>query len=254
MEETDLTITVPTRKIYSEKNIWRATFLGGPLVAGYLIAENFKAFNEPEKVRKTWVIAVIATILIFSGAFLMADAEKSPRYLIPIIYSAIAYLIAQRCQSKSISHHISVGGLMFSVWRALGISLVGAVITVLPLFIVALSIQDNSIGDTTRTYGAMKHEISFNADNISEAEVDKLADAFTKSIFFDDAVTKYVYAEKKNNTYEVSIPCDQSVTQDIDAYLPFIQLRNDMSKYFPDNKIVLCLVVDDLSNVVKRIE
>jgi hypothetical protein len=67
MEDNE--IVIPAQKIYSEKNIWRATFLGGPLVAGYLLAENFKAFNEPEKVRKTWIIAVLATIIIFSAAY-----------------------------------------------------------------------------------------------------------------------------------------------------------------------------------------
>jgi hypothetical protein len=143
---------------------------------------------------------------------------------------------------------------MFSGWRALGISLIGVVITVLPLFIVALSIENDGVGDTTRTYGAMKHEISFNADNISETEIDKLADAFTESIFFDDAVTKYVYVEKKENNYELFISCDPSVTEDKDAYLPFIQLKNDVAKFFSNNKIVLNLVVDDISNVVRRIE
>jgi hypothetical protein len=252
MEDNE--IAIPAQKIYSEKNIWRATFLGGPLVAGYLLAENFKAFNEPEKVRNTWIVAVIATIIIFGGIFLMSDIEKLPRYLIPIIYAAIVYLIAQRYQSKSIKRHILDGGLMFSVWRALGISLIGAVITFLLIFIVAISIPDDSVGDTTRTYGAMKHEISFNTDNISEAEVDRLADAFTKSIFFDDAVTKYVYVEKKENNYELFISCDPSVAEDEGAYLPFIQLKNDVTRFFPKNKIVLNLVVDDISNVVKRIE
>lgn len=252
MEDND--IPIPAQKIYSEKNIWRATFLGGPLVAGYLLAENFKVFNEPEKVRKTWIIAVLVTIIIFSGAYLMPHPEKLPRYLIPIIYAAIVYLIAQRYQSKSIKRHILDGGLMFSGWRALGISLVGVVITVLPLLIVPLFITNDSIGDTTKTYGVMKHEISFNADNISETEVDMLADAFTKSIFFDDAVTKYVYVEKKENNYELFVSCDPSVTEEEDAYLPFIQLKNDIARFFPKNKIVLNLVVDNIDNVVKRIE
>jgi hypothetical protein len=58
-----------TKKIYTDRLIWAGTFLGGPLVAGYLIAENFKVFNEPNKVKLTWIYAIIATIVIFGGVF-----------------------------------------------------------------------------------------------------------------------------------------------------------------------------------------
>lgn len=33
-----------------------------------------------------------------------------------------------------------------------------------------------------------------------------------------------------------------------------VDLRNDMQKFFPNNKIIFKLVVNDLDNVVKRIE
>ncbi|HEX5552072.1 MAG TPA: hypothetical protein VFX43_02405 [Chitinophagaceae bacterium] len=41
-----------TGKIYINKAIYVATYLGGPLVAGYLISSNFKVFNEPGKAKK----------------------------------------------------------------------------------------------------------------------------------------------------------------------------------------------------------
>lgn len=41
--------TNETVKIYKDRAIWAGTFLGGPLVAGYLIAENFKVFNEKKR-------------------------------------------------------------------------------------------------------------------------------------------------------------------------------------------------------------
>lgn len=54
LTEQELTLTeqIPTGKIYKDKTIYIATFLGRPLVAGYLIANNFKVFNEPTKVKK----------------------------------------------------------------------------------------------------------------------------------------------------------------------------------------------------------
>ena len=57
-----------------------------------------------------------------------------------------------------------------------------------------------------------------------------------------------------NNNYEISISCNESVKDDVSASQPFVELRNNMQKYFANNKIILKLVVNDLDNVVKRIE
>lgn len=43
---------IPTEKIYTEKQIRLGTFFCGPLVAGYCLAENFKAFGDKEKAKK----------------------------------------------------------------------------------------------------------------------------------------------------------------------------------------------------------
>ena len=84
--------------------------------------------------------------------------------------------------------------------------------------------------------------------------MDRIADAFTKTVFFDQASAKYVYAKKVGNNIELSISCNQSVTSTEEASAPFIQLQTDMQSLFPDHRIILNLVVDDLDNVVKRIE
>jgi hypothetical protein len=52
---TELKLENKTEKIklYSSKAISGATFLGGPLAAGYLIGENFKAINKPTEGRNS---------------------------------------------------------------------------------------------------------------------------------------------------------------------------------------------------------
>lgn len=40
-------------KLYSSKSISGATFLGGPLAAGYLIGEKLKALDKPDEGRKS---------------------------------------------------------------------------------------------------------------------------------------------------------------------------------------------------------
>ena len=68
MEET-LAIKIPTQKIYKNRAIEIATFLGGPLVAGYLIAENFKAFNEPDKSKKRGFMQSSQPFLFLAACF-----------------------------------------------------------------------------------------------------------------------------------------------------------------------------------------
>ncbi|NHA06077.1 hypothetical protein G7092_19865 [Mucilaginibacter sp. HC2] len=244
-----------TSKIYNERAIWAGTFIGGPLAGGYLIAENFKAFNKKTEARNTWIFAILATIVIFGGVFLIPNAEKIPRQIIPIIYTAIAYSLVKRYQGSDINAHISTGGPIFNWWRTIGVSLVGLLITIIPVFGIAyFSYSSPGAGADSKTYGTMKHEVAFDKSNITESEVDKLADALRKTTFFDDAVTKYVYAKKVGKNYELSIPCDIAVTTNPTALAPFIQLRKDMQDLFPDNKIIFNIVVDNLDHVVKRLE
>lgn len=253
--EQILDIQKPTGKIYKDRAIWVGTFLGGPLVAGYLIAENFKAFNEKDKAKKTWIYAIVATVIVFGGVFLIPATIKIPNQIIPLIYTAIAYYLVQHFQGQSIAAHINSGGLLHSWWRTISVGLIGLVITLTPIFGIALlSDTLTNVETTIKTYGVMKHEISFDKDNISDSEVDKLADGLTQMIFFEEGITKYVYVKKVGSDYELSISCNKSVTSNQEIVEGFTYLRQDLQILFPNNKIVFNLVVDSLDNIVKRLE
>lgn len=254
MEET-IDGQIPMNKIYKDRAIWVGTFLGGPLAAGYLIAENFKAFNDKDKANKSWIYAIIAAVVVFGGIFLIPENIKIPNQIIPLIYTAIAYFLVQHFQGQNISAHINSGGQLFGWWRTIAVGLIGLAITIIPIIGFALisdSIDNASI--STKTFGTMKHEIAFDKNNISETEVNKIADGLTKTTFFDEAVTKYVYASKLNDKYELKISVVDGITNDSQALQPFIDLRADLQTMFPNNKIVFKLVVDKLDNVVKTIE
>ncbi|MFH7017485.1 hypothetical protein [Flavobacterium sp. FlaQc-47] len=246
---------IPTGKIYSEKAIRVGTFLGGPLVAGYFIAENFKTFNDFDKVKKTWIITILASIFIFGLIFLIPENINIPNAIFPVIYMIIAGYLTKHFQEQKINEHIQNGGLEFNWWRTIGISLIGCFITVGVLVGLGFANEaaNGRIAESTKTYGVMNHEIAYTT-NINEKEVDKIAKSFEKGTFFDDAVTKYVYLEKIDNNYEIAISCNESIKTDLNSYQYFVALRNDMQKDFPDNKLIFKLVVEDLDNVIKRIE
>ena len=137
MEENLLSIP-PNFKLYKDRAIYVGTFLGGPLVEGYLAAENFKQLGQQDKVKTAWTIAIIATVVIFGGIFLVPDIKKVPRYIIPLIYTAIAQFLIQKYQGVAIKTHIENGGKTYSVWRAVWIGLVGLVILMAIIFAIVL--------------------------------------------------------------------------------------------------------------------
>ncbi len=266
---------IPTETIYSDKSIWIGSGLGGPLVAGYIIAQNFEAFDEPDKARVTWVITIIATVLIFGVAFLVADKGNFFGKAIPGIYTGIAYLLIRQQQGAKIDAHVYAGGMTHSWLSVVGVSIAGLVLTIIPLIGIALAVEPtgtrtthslpvqvayptmqrlNVEYPTAKTYGALGHEISFLQSNISVEEIDKLIAGLTKTGFFKEAPQKFLFVHKEKNDYEISISCNSKLTTDPNAYKAFVPLRKSVQKSFPRNKIVLNLVVGRLDNVEKRIE
>lgn len=131
---------IPTEKIYSEKAIRIATFFAGPLVAGYCIAENFKVFNDKEKVQKTWLITAITSFFIICLVFLLP--ENFPSIIFPIIYSFIASYFLKTYQEKNIQNHMSNGGETYSGWRMTVIGLV-SLLTFLAIIVGVLLVGDS---------------------------------------------------------------------------------------------------------------
>ena len=121
-------------KIYKERGIWLATFLGGPLVTGYLMAANFKAFGEQNKIGTTWIIAVLATISSFALAYFVPAIAQLPRVAMPVVTAGIANVLVITYQRNNITIHISNGGEVYSNWRAFGISMIIAI----PLALIAV--------------------------------------------------------------------------------------------------------------------
>lgn len=250
--EQPIDIQKPTEKIYNDKAIWSGTFLGGPLVAGYLIAENFKVFNQPNKAQRTWILAIITTILTIVCLFTIPNVDKIPKQIIPILYSTLAYYFVHQYQKSNIESHLNAGGQTFNWWRAIGISLVGAIITLLPVF-AYFYYTNSAINASSKTYGNLKHEILFDKDNISEREVNQIASGLTVTSFFDEVQQKSVFVKKEKKTYIIIIPVTDNSWNDAELIGIFNQLRRDIQSLFPKNKIIIDLCLD-LDNIKKRIE
>ena len=132
--------TVPKGKLYRDSSLWIATFFGGPLAAGYVIAENFKDLGETSKARNTWIFTIPITILVFIAAFNIPKTVYFPNQIIPIISVVVSHLILTNLQGKQINRHINLGGELYSGWRALLVGIICLLLTlgvILGVFFVA---------------------------------------------------------------------------------------------------------------------
>ena len=132
-------------KLYHSESILIATFFGGPLVGGYMTAENFKLMGEPEKAKQTWVFALvgISMLLAFMQFF---QGAKIPWYVLPLASTALTYIPMKFMQGRKIQHHLLQGGAMHKGDRVFVVGFVGAVATFLVLLIANLFVQAATTG------------------------------------------------------------------------------------------------------------
>lgn len=121
-----------TIKLYSQRAITIATYFGGPLAAGYLVKKNFEVLDQPDNARKSLIIGIISTILLFAGIFSIPEPiiDKIPQPLIPLIYTAIIYSIVERIQGENLKQHKESGGEFYSGWKAAGVGAIAMIILI----------------------------------------------------------------------------------------------------------------------------
>ncbi|MGE4287547.1 MAG: hypothetical protein AB7E36_02570 [Salinivirgaceae bacterium] len=125
-------------KVFTNKAISVATFFGGPIAAGLLMAKNFKAFGNETAARNSVFWGIISTALLFAGLFSIPEpiVDQIPNSLIPGIYTLIIALLVEKLQGQQIKEFIAVEGTKASNWLAaryglLGLLIMGALIGIM---------------------------------------------------------------------------------------------------------------------------
>lgn len=112
--------------MYSPGQVTLAAFLGGPLGGGWLLALNYRRLAEPGKARAAIALSVLALAALGTVAFLLPEGAASPLAIVPVV---TMLWVARQLQGRAYERHVAVGGSAGSSWRAAGVGLVGAVIT-----------------------------------------------------------------------------------------------------------------------------
>lgn len=126
----------PEGKVFTEKSLRIGTFLGGPLVAGYMIATNFKQLGINDKIKITWIITIGFTIAIFSLIFSLPPDIKLPRPVIPVLYTLVALEIFKKQQGIQVAKFLEDGGQKYPLYSILIIIIMGLVFTLIPIILI----------------------------------------------------------------------------------------------------------------------
>jgi hypothetical protein len=131
--ENDILTQQSTRKVYKTNSFAIATILGGPLAAAYMASSNFNSLGESNKVRYTWVAAVLL-ILLAMVVTSLPGLESVPAFFFALLFLLIVQLLVHRFQAKKIREHIENGGQVYPVSRALAIGLIFIIVHVAIFF------------------------------------------------------------------------------------------------------------------------
>ena len=137
-QEQVLAPPAPTKKIYMPWMIYVATFIGGPLVTGYMTWRNFRVFGDNRKATISLVTGIVATIGIISLNMLVPDYTASLYRMIPIGYTLVAYALIRHYQIPYIESHRYEGGPIFGWGRSIVLGLASLAILFITAFWIAL--------------------------------------------------------------------------------------------------------------------
>ncbi|MCX6311717.1 MAG: hypothetical protein NT084_08775 [Bacteroidetes bacterium] len=225
-------------KIFREKPIYIATFLGGPLAAGYIMAHNFKIFGEPAKAKMAWLISILVSILLLWMVMKMPTSVKIPNQLIPLIYTGIAYGLVYYYQGRNIETHLKKGGKYFSGWRVAGVTSISLVILCALIF-SGLYFTDVTLNSSCKAYGLTENKIYYKSSNITVAELDKIAKTLEDVGEFTNDKSIDIYVKKGVGNYAITYTLMGKASEDPEIIKYFESERNKIQKEFPSDHIII---------------
>ncbi len=107
-------------KLYSPTQVTVASFVGGPFAAVYTLWMNFRALGDAAEARMTLIWGFVFVMAVFG--ILPALPEGFPNYVLPVIYSLGARLVAERFHLTKQAIRESERYGFQSNWNVLGIS------------------------------------------------------------------------------------------------------------------------------------
>lgn len=198
------------KKVFNVNQIEAACVIGSPLLAGILIALNYKSFEERQKGIAWIIIGILWTAVIIGLAMLIPEnLAKSSRMFIPILNGAILYPIINKLQGDQIKAHFDNNGEKGSNWV-----LAGLMVFIVALFVTPFIILDKM--SPVSQYSRQSFDLNgiyYNSE-MNVDEVDKLGRILQRIDYFNNESSIEVIFLDNDSTYEFKLIIEKSYFND----------------------------------------
>lgn len=274
----------PTEKVYKERGLAWGAFLGGPIIAGYLLIKNYKSLGKKSAVNKALGITIASTIIYCMLAYFFQEVVNLSFVPLAIICMVVTQQVFKQQQAADVETHIQKGGEVYSNWRAVGIGLLFSIIIISILVGIAFytyqetrfvptptELEESSSAPVparsstgsnnqlmksvvasleSKSYGDVGHVIIYNNFFFTDSKIDSIAEYLTALDFFDAEGPKHIYLEKVLFDYEFSITDASADVNTEKTKLKYEKLRTDMELFFKEGKVRILLMDEYLEGVL----
>ncbi len=202
------------RKYFTEKQIYLATFLAGPIAAGFLIFKNLRRIGENAYARTALLSSIAFTIIFIYAIFRIPEEmlNKVPDFLYTAIITAFVFLIYHASIAKIIRQKFEAGAKKASNWQVAGFSLAGIAIFLLAIIPFAIF---SPVFPGEKIVVDQRHNIYYDHDNIANEDIQACAQLLSNMGYFsDDLEPQSVRMENTGGQYRLIIPVDTSYWKD----------------------------------------
>lgn len=252
-------------KVYSQRMVGLGAFFGGPFGAGYLLATNYKALGQEEKVGITWAMAILG-MLVYTGTAVVINyyVYDFPDSLFCFLSYGVARMVYQKEQAEAIKQYIEQGGTLHSGWQVFKM----VMIIFFTLFAIAMFVegifflinkkqaipppppppqiqipeQDPNSGITSAFYGGLEHVVGYDRAQWSIEEIDALGAHFISIGYFNQSVQRQVYAEKIEGAYLFSMVEVASRAEDPAIQAIYKGIKYSLEQLLNSSEVQLILV------------
>ncbi|GEM_PF-1358320 len=225
-----------SRKIFTNKAILVATFLGGPITAGFLISKNYKTFGNDNAARNSIFIGILSSILMFAGIFMIPEniIDKIPRQLIPLIYTAIIAGLVEKLQGQKIKNFLANDGQKASNWQAAGYGLIGLLI--IAAFLVVMTFAIPTEGYEKKISVDKNVNLHYSKD-IEDLKLERIVSVIKQSGFMEGSEGADLFLNTEGNFYRLKfVLSDTSVLSDTMLLSEYNGLENYLNYKLNLNK------------------
>lgn len=192
-----------TPRFYTSFLVLLGTFIGGPIVAGVLLAKNFKLLNKKNAAIISLIIGAIITILIAFLLNVVLDYKKLPSYLIPGLSLAIAALIFEFTQAKSIKELDKSIYKKASAWNSVLYGLGGMLVLFILIFLFHIfwGKMDGYAGKVK-----VKNKVYLHyKEDVDKSIAKKVAYILDWSTYFDQSYRGDIFLKDRHKFYRMDI-------------------------------------------------